>query len=164
MHRGNHTKFGADPFAYDPLKIWIERYLLSWWIRFILPTASKKILSTKRWAMCRRKIFQSSFNKPTIRKCACWKYADVGNWKDRKITMFQKCQKPTLSVQTPKEIWNNQRDSEIFSGYARRLDEKFHVEGKKIVLIINNCPAYPDVDNLKAIELVFLPPNTASKI
>ena len=78
--------------------------------------------------------------------------------------MFQKCQKPTLSVQTPKEIWNNQRDSEIFSGYARRLDEKFHVEGKKIVLIINNCPAYPDVDNLKAIELVFLPPNTASKI
>ena len=34
---------------------------------------------------------------------------------------------------------------------------------KKIVLIVDNCPAHPIVDGLKAIELVFLPPNTTSK-
>ena len=54
--------------------------------------------------------------------------------------------------------------SEFFSDYARRLDVKFHVEGRKVALIIDNCPAHPNVDNLKAIELVFLPPSTISKI
>ena len=54
-------------------------------------------------------------------------------------------------------------DSEIFSDYARKLDTKFDAEGRKIVLIIDNCPAHPNVDNLKAIQLVFLPPNTTSK-
>ena len=45
----------------------------------------------------------------------------------------------------------------------RKLDAKFDAEGRKIVLIIDNCPAHPNVDNLKAIQLVFLPPNTTSK-
>ena len=53
-------------------------------------------------------------------------------------------------------------DSEIFSDYARRLDAKFHVEGRKVALIIDNCPVHPNVDNLKDIELAFLPPNTTS--
>ena len=70
--------------------------------------------------------------------------------------MFQRCQKPTLSVQVPKEILNG---LEIFSDHARSLDAKFHVEGRKV----DNCPAHPNVDNLQAIELVFLPPNTTSK-
>ena len=51
-------------------------------------------------------------------------------------------------------------DSEIFSDYARSLDAKFHVGSRKVALIIDCSPAH---SNLKAIELVFLPPNTASK-
>ena len=54
-------------------------------------------------------------------------------------------------------------DSEIFSDCARRLDAKFDVEGREFALIIDNYPAHPNVDNLKAIELVFLPPNATSK-
>ena len=54
-------------------------------------------------------------------------------------------------------------DSEISSDYVRKLDTKFDAEGRKIVLIIDNCPAHPNVDNLKAIQLVFLSPNTTSK-
>ena len=46
---------------------------------------------------------------------------------------------------------------------CEKLDTKFGAEGRKIVLIIDNCPAHPNVDNLKAIQLVFLPPNTNSK-
>ena len=72
--------------------------------------------------------------------------------------MFQRCQKPTLSVQVTKEI-----EDGLFSDYARRLDAKFHVEGRKVALIIDNSPAHPNIDNLKAVELVFLPPNTTSK-
>ena len=50
-------------------------------------------------------------------------------------------------------------DSEIFADYVRKLDMKFHAEGQKVALIIDNS----NVDNIKAIELVFLPSNTTSK-
>ena len=33
----------------------------------------------------------------------------------------------------------------------------------KIALIVDNCPAHPIIDRLKAIELIFLPPKTKSK-
>ena len=45
----------------------------------------------------------------------------------------------------------------------REQDRKFESEGRKIALIIDNCSAHPHIDNLKAINLVFLPPNTTSK-
>ena len=32
-----------------------------------------------------------------------------------------------------------------------------------IALIVNNCPARPIVDDMKVIELIFLPLNTSSK-
>ena len=37
-------------------------------------------------------------------------------------------------------------------------------EGRKIALIVDNCPAHPHVEGLEAVELVFLPPNTTSKL
>ena len=36
-------------------------------------------------------------------------------------------------------------------------------KGRKIAMIIDNCPAHSKVNGLQAIELVFLPPNTTSK-
>ncbi|XP_012558604.2 tigger transposable element-derived protein 4-like [Hydra vulgaris] len=54
-------------------------------------------------------------------------------------------------------------DSKTFTDYVRRLDAKFNAEGRKVALIIDNCPAHPNVENLKAIQLVFLPPNTTFK-
>ena len=55
-------------------------------------------------------------------------------------------------------------DSDLFEEWLREQDQKFESEGRKITLIIDNCPAHPQIDNLKAINLVFLPPNTTSKI
>ena len=51
----------------------------------------------------------------------------------------------------------------IFSNYATRLDAKFHDEGRKVALIIDNCTGHTNFDKLEAIELVFLPANTTSK-
>ena len=42
------------------------------------------------------------------------------------------------------------------------LIESF-VEGRKVVLIVDNCPAHQHVEGLKAIHLMFLLPNTTSK-
>ena len=54
-------------------------------------------------------------------------------------------------------------DSVLFEEWIREMDTKFTKEKKKVALIIDNCPANPTINNLKSIELIFLPPNTTSK-
>ena len=44
----------------------------------------------------------------------------------------------------------------------RELDCKFEMQGKKIVMIVDNCPVHPEVSGLKTIKLQFWPPNTTS--
>ena len=60
---------------------------------------------------------------------------------------------------TLKKAWMN---SDLFEEWVLELDRKFQLENRKIALIVDNCPAHPNVNNLKAIELVFVPPNTTS--
>ena len=58
-----------------------------------------------------------------------------------------------------KKSWMN---SELFEEWVKELDRKFGIEGRKIALVIDNCPAHPEVSGLKWVELIFLPPNTTS--
>ena len=51
----------------------------------------------------------------------------------------------------------------LFEEWVRELDRKFVREGRKIALIVDNCPAHPHIEGLDTIQLVFLPPNTTSK-
>ena len=44
------------------------------------------------------------------------------------------------------------------------MARKFTKEKRKITLIIDKSPAHPMIDNLKSIGLIFLPPNTMSKL
>ena len=53
-------------------------------------------------------------------------------------------------------------DRTLFEEWLRELDRKFDMQGRKIVLVVDNCPAHPDVSRLKAINLQFLPPNITS--
>ena len=51
--------------------------------------------------------------------------------------------------------------SERFTSWIIDLDKRFQCQNRNVALIIDNCPAHPDVQSqLKAIRLVFLPPNT----
>ena len=111
-------------------------------------------------------------------RCAGGKFSKVrltglaaGNALGEKLPMFvigksdkPRCFKGIKSLpcqyKGQKKAW---MDSEIFTEYVRKLDAKFYTEGRKIVLIIDNCPAHPEIADLKAVELVFLPPNTTSK-
>ena len=52
--------------------------------------------------------------------------------------------------------------SDLFEEWVHELDHKFQSEDRKIALIVDNCPAHPGINDLKALELVFLPPNTTS--
>ena len=53
-------------------------------------------------------------------------------------------------------------DSHIFEDWVRKIDRKLRTDGRKIALIIDNCPAHPHVSDLTNIQLIFLPPNTTS--
>ena len=54
-------------------------------------------------------------------------------------------------------------DRDLFTKWVKELDQKFAAQNRKIALIVDNCPAHPIVDGLKAIELIFLPLSTKSK-
>ena len=58
-----------------------------------------------------------------------------------------------------KESW---KDGGLFEEWVRELHRNF-VEGRRVALIVDNCTAHPHIEGLKAIHLVFLPPNTTSK-
>lgn len=46
--------------------------------------------------------------------------------------------------------------------YLRKLDHKFELQQRKVLLFVNNCSAHEHVTNVKAIQLEFLPPNEMS--
>ena len=55
-------------------------------------------------------------------------------------------------------------DSILFEEWVREIDRRFTAKGKKIALVIDNCPAHLSIDNLVSVDLIFLPPNTTSKL
>ena len=75
-----------------------------------------------------------------------------------------RCFKNKKTLPTPytsnKKAWMT---SEIFIDWLKKLDQKLQRQKRKIAMVIDNCPAHPQVRGLKCIELIFLPPNTTSK-
>ncbi|GFR65304.1 tigger transposable element-derived protein [Elysia marginata] len=52
--------------------------------------------------------------------------------------------------------------STLFEEWLKKLDRQMVTQKRKIAMVVDNCPAHPKVEGLKAIELIFLPPNTTS--
>lgn len=53
--------------------------------------------------------------------------------------------------------------SELFTEELLQWDTELQRKNRKILLLVDNCPAHPEVP-LKKIKLVFMPPNTSSKL
>ena len=94
----------------------------------------------------------------------------VGNAVEEKLPMFligkfktPRCFKHIKNLpckyKSQKKSW---MDSQIFEEWVHKLDRKFRMEGRKIALLIDNCPAHPSVSDLTNVQLVLLPPNTSS--
>ena len=66
---------------------------------------------------------------------------------------------PSCRYRLQKKNWV---DGILFEEWVRELDRKFLSEGINVALVIDNCHAHPHIENLKAIKLFFLPPNTTS--
>ena len=51
----------------------------------------------------------------------------------------------------------------LFQEWVREVDRRF-TKGRTIVLLVDNCPVHPSIDNLVSPELTFLPRNTTSHL
>ncbi|XP_064423274.1 tigger transposable element-derived protein 4-like [Latimeria chalumnae] len=53
---------------------------------------------------------------------------------------------------------------DIFKDWVIKFDRKMQRQKRKVLLFVDNCPAHPHIDNLQVTTVVFLPPNTTSKL
>ncbi|XP_008552099.1 uncharacterized protein LOC103574431 [Microplitis demolitor] len=86
----------------------------------------------------------------------------------KKLLIIGKSQKPRCfkGVKSlPVDYANNRKawiTSEVFEKWLRDWDRDLVKKKKKVLLLVDNCPAHPNVTDLKSITLAFLPPNTTS--
>ena len=52
----------------------------------------------------------------------------------------------------------------LFEEYVRKLDSSFQAQSRKVAVLIDNCPAHPEIKKLTNINLIFQPPNTTSSV
>ena len=60
----------------------------------------------------------------------------------------------------PQNTVSRWMDLKSFEDWVRDLDGKFGSQKRKIALVMDNCPAHPEVTGLDCVELIFLHPNT----
>ena len=81
--------------------------------------------------------------------------------KSKKPRCFKNVKSLPCNYRNQKKSW---MDCTIFSDWLLNLDAEMARKKRKIPMLVDNCPAHPEVPDLKAIELIFLPPNTTSKL
>ncbi|XP_069157462.1 uncharacterized protein [Procambarus clarkii] len=54
--------------------------------------------------------------------------------------------------------------SSIFESWVRKLDEQYQNLNRNIVILVDTCPAHPNIDNLRCVQLAFLPKETTSPL
>ena len=80
--------------------------------------------------------------------------------KSTKHRCFKNIKQLPCVYKSQKKSW---MDSKIFVEWVRKLDRRFTTAERKVALVIDNCPSHPHVINdLSAIDIIFLPPNTTS--
>ncbi|KAG5880840.1 hypothetical protein JTB14_027621 [Gonioctena quinquepunctata] len=94
--------------------------------------------------------------------------ANMSGTEKNKLLVIGKSQKPRCfkSVKSlPVDYANNRKawmTSGLFEKWLRDWDRDLVKKKKKILLLVDNCPAHPEVTDLKSITLALLPPNTTS--
>lgn len=78
--------------------------------------------------------------------------------KSRNPRCFKNVKRLPVSYEANRKSWMT---SEIFSKELREWDDELRRKKRKVLLLVDNCPAHPEL-NLEYIKLVFMPPNTSS--
>lgn len=124
-----------------------------------------KLLPDKTLKFKNEKCIGGKLAKDRITALVC---ANMTGSDKRKLLVIGKSQNPRCfkNVKTlPVDYHANKKSwmtSEIFEQTIRKWDKELLRKQKKILLVVDNCPAHPTLENLKSIKLVFLPPNCTS--
>ncbi|GFR94758.1 tigger transposable element-derived protein [Elysia marginata] len=70
---------------------------------------------------------------------------------------FKRTKTLPVCYSSNKKAWMT---SALFEEWLKKLDRQMVTQEREIAMVVYNCPAHPKVEDLKAIELIFLPPNT----
>jgi hypothetical protein len=54
--------------------------------------------------------------------------------------------------------------SAIFIDWLSKLNKRFKAQHRRVLIVVDNCPAHPKITNLESITLAFLPPNATSRL
>ncbi|CAH0722847.1 unnamed protein product, partial [Brenthis ino] len=94
--------------------------------------------------------------------------ANMSGTAKKKLLVIGKSQRPRcfknvrhlpVDYESNRKAWMT---GDIFTKWARAWDRELTKKNKKILLLVDNCPAHPHIADLKSITLVFLPSNTTS--
>lgn len=94
--------------------------------------------------------------------------ANMNGSEKRKLVVIGKPANPRCFknlTNLPVTYYANKRawvTSEIFEKILRDWDTELSHKNRKILLLIDNCPAHPKVPNLRFIQVVFFPPNVTA--
>ena len=83
--------------------------------------------------------------------------------KSKKSQCFKHIKHLPSRYHSQKKSW---MDSIVFEEWVHEVGRRFTKEGRKMVLLVDNCPAYPSIDNLVSTELIFChltPPRSFSQ-
>jgi hypothetical protein len=72
---------------------------------------------------------------------------------------FKNVKKLPVEYAANKKAWMT---SGIFQQYVIKTNNELRRKNRKILLLVDNCPAHPHIQDLSNIKLVILPPNATS--
>ena len=81
--------------------------------------------------------------------------------KSKKPRCFKNVNSLPVVYDASKKAWMN---STIFTSWLRQLDKRFARQQRNVLLLLDNCPAHPDVEGLTSIKVAMLPANATSKL
>lgn len=124
-----------------------------------------KLLPDKTFKFKEEKCVGGKLSKERLTVFVC---ANLLGTEKRKLFVIGKSQNPrcfknikTIPVEyrANKSAWMT---SELFAEHLKIWDSELRKMGRKVLLLVDNCPAHPEVRDLKNIKLEFFPPNVTS--
>ena len=79
--------------------------------------------------------------------------------KSNKPRCFKNVKTLPVQYRANKRAWMT---GELFTDWVQKFNQRMASKNRRVLLILDNCPAHPNVPNLTSVRLIFLPPNTTS--
>ncbi|XP_066248168.1 tigger transposable element-derived protein 6-like [Euwallacea similis] len=127
-----------------------------------------KCLPDKTLSFKNEKCYEGKLSKERV---TCLLAANMTGIEKLKIVLIGKSAKPRcfrgvtslpLTYKSNKKAW---MPADLFESWLLELDKYFLRQNRKVLLIIDNCPAHPQLNHkLRVIKLTFFPPNMTSKL